>query len=146
MTEALRVEPGEKVLEIGSGCGYQSAVLADLGAEVYTVEIVEELSLQAQALLGELGYPAQFRVGDGRSGWPEAAPFDGILVTAAPQVIPPALTAQLAPGGRMVIPVGDAAQDLLLLENTPRGVTETPLTAVRFVPLLEEPPHGNNVH
>ena len=146
MTEALRPGPGEKILEVGSGSGYQCAVLAELGATVYSVELVEALSLRARALLAELGYRAHFRVGDGHDGWPEAAPFSGILVTAAPRRVPPALVAQLQPRGRMVIPVGDLAQDLLLLENSEQGLRQTPLTAVRFLPLLEAPHRGDTAH
>jgi len=138
MTEALDPAPSERVLEVGSGSGYQSAVLLEMGATLYSIEWVEQLSRRAQEQVQELGHGAHFRVGDGREGWPEAAPFAGILVTAAPREIPPALVAQLAPGGRMVIPVGHAAQDLLLLQDTPSGLKETLLTAVRFVPLLEK--------
>jgi protein-L-isoaspartate(D-aspartate) O-methyltransferase len=145
MTEALDPAPAERILEIGSGSGYQSAVLLEMGATVYSVEIVEELSQRARQQVKELGHDACFRVGDGREGWPEAAPFAGILVTAAPRQVPPALVAQLAPRGRMVIPVGDAAQDLILLQDTPSGLKETLLSAVRFVPLLESG-HGNQPH
>ena len=146
MTEALDPAPSERVLEVGSGSGYQSAVLIEMGATLYTVEIVEQLSHRAQKLLEDLGYRARFRVGDGREGWPEAAPFAGIVVTAAPQEIPRTLVAQLAPGGRMVLPVGSASQDLILLQDTPSGLEQTVLTAVRFVPLLEKRPHDGTLH
>ena len=146
MTEALDPAPSERILEIGSGSGYQSAVLLEMDATVYTVEIVEKLSQQAQKVMEDLGYRARFRVADGRDGWPEAAPFAGIIVTAAPREIPRPLLAQLAPGGRMVIPVGDASQDLVLLQDTPSGLKETLLTAVRFVPLLEDRQDGDKPH
>jgi len=140
MTEALDPAPAERILEVGSGSGYQSAVLSEMGATVYSIEIVEALSRRARKLLQELGYHASFRIGDGHMGWPEASPFAGIMVTAAPEKIPATLVAQLAPGGRMVLPLGGNAQELLLLQDTPSGLQETPLTAVRFVPMLGEPP------
>jgi len=146
MTEALDPAPAERILEIGSGSGYQSAVLLEMGASVYTVDIVDDLSRRARKLLEELGYRASFRVGDGRDGWPEESPFAGIIVTAAPRKIPRALVAQLAPGGRMVLPVGSDSQELILLQDTPSGLEETALTAVRFVPLLEKTPHGSTLH
>lgn len=106
MTEALDVEPGDKVLEIGTGSGYQAAVLAEMGLEVYTIEIISELADTAEVALREAGYDVATRVADGYFGWPEAAPFDGIVVTAAPDHVPQPLVDQLAPGGSMVIPVG----------------------------------------
>ncbi len=146
MTEALDPARSDRVLEVGSGSGYQGAVLVEMGATLYTIEIVEQLSHRAQELMEDLGYRARFRVGNGREGWPEAAPFAGIVVTAAPQEIPGTLIAQLAPGGRMVLPVGSDSQDLILLQDTPSGLKQTFLSAVRFVPLLEKRPHGGTLH
>ncbi|MFQ6039681.1 MAG: protein-L-isoaspartate(D-aspartate) O-methyltransferase [Candidatus Poribacteria bacterium] len=136
MTEALRLKGDSKALEIGTGSGYQTAILAELAATVYTIEIVEPLVKPAQELLKSLGYQnIFFRYGDGYDGWPEEAPFDAIMVTAAPKRIPEPLVEQLAVGGRMVIPVGDYHQDLVLLIKTERGVQEKDITAVRFVPM-----------
>jgi protein-L-isoaspartate(D-aspartate) O-methyltransferase len=106
MTEALGIEPGDKVLEIGTGSGYQAAVLAEMGLEVHTIEIIPELAAAAEAILRELEYEVMTRVADGYFGWVEKAPFDGIIVTAAPDHVPQPLVDQLAPGGMMVIPVG----------------------------------------
>jgi protein-L-isoaspartate(D-aspartate) O-methyltransferase len=140
MTECLDLRPGDRVLEIGTGCGYQTAVLAELSAEVYTVEVIETLGKGAVERLGHLGYDRiRFRIGDGSLGWPEAAPFDSIIVTAAASRIPPALTEQLKPLGRMIIPVGDAfdVQDLVLVTKNVRGGIDTrSLLPVRFVPLV----------
>lgn len=139
MTDLLRLEPGARVLEIGTGSGYQAAVLAPLAREVYTIEIIPELAAQAAARLRRLGYTnIQSRVGDGYYGWPERAPFDAIIVTAAPTQIPPPLVQQLAPGGRMVIPVGSRfhTQSLLLVEKDPDGTIHSrQLLPVQFVPL-----------
>ena len=139
MTELLDPKPGDTVLEVGTGSGYQAAVLAELVAKVYTIEIVEPLGKQAKRLLGELGYRnIEVRIGDGYGGWPEAAPFDSIIVTAAPAEVPRPLIDQLKPGGRMVIPVGGSSdvQQLLLLEKRPDGTATTKRTLpVRFVPL-----------
>ncbi|MGZ5093929.1 MAG: protein-L-isoaspartate O-methyltransferase family protein [Burkholderiales bacterium] len=139
MTDLLVVQPGDKVLEIGTGSGYQTAVLAELGAKVYTVEIIESLARQAQERLGELGY-GEFsaRIGDGYVAWPEHAPFDSIIVTAAAPEVPNALEQQLKIRGRLVIPVGvqDGAQTLYVLEKQPDGrLHRQPILAVRFVPL-----------
>jgi protein-L-isoaspartate(D-aspartate) O-methyltransferase len=137
MTELAAVGPGERVLEVGTGSGYQAAVLATLGAEVYSVEIVEPLARSAQATLARLGYDrVHARHGDGYQGWPEAAPFDAIVVTAAPPEVPPALLAQLKPGGRLVIPVGSAEQELQVHERTADGVRVRRITPVRFVPMV----------
>jgi protein-L-isoaspartate(D-aspartate) O-methyltransferase len=141
MTEALCLHGQEKVLEIGTGCGYQTAILAELARVVYTVEIVEELSLRARATLRELGYEnVSFRVGDGREGWSEEAPFDAILVAAAPNSVPPLLREQLAPQGRLVLPVGPENEQELELHlrdrNAREGFRITNLGAVRFVRLL----------
>jgi protein-L-isoaspartate(D-aspartate) O-methyltransferase len=138
MTELVRAGPGSKILEVGTGSGYQAAVLGELGAEIYTVEIVPELGRNAASLLTRLGYGAvRTRIGDGYLGWPEAAPFDGILVTAAPDHVPPPLTQQLKPGGRMVIPVGPGgAQNLMLMIKRADGTIETQeIIPVAFVPL-----------
>ncbi len=140
MTEHLGLAGGERVLEVGTGSGYQTAVLALLAREVFSVEIVAELAERArEVLLGPMGLAnVSLRVGDGSKGWEEEAPFDRILVTAAPAEIPPALVAQLAPGGRMVLPVGGdpEVQVLRLVERGNDGATTVrDLLPVRFVPL-----------
>ena len=140
MTEALELGGSERVLEVGTGSGYQAAVLSLLAREVFSIEIVPELAAAAaELLLRTLALPnVRLRVGDGHRGWPEAAPFDRVLVTAAPAEIPPALIEQLAPGGRLVVPVG-ADPEVQQLELVVRGVdgvtTTTHLIPVRFVPL-----------
>ena len=137
MTEALKLRGREKVLEIGTGSGYQTAVLAEIVREVYTVELIPELSRRAQEVLQKLGYQnIHFRVGDGTRGWPEEAPFEAILVTAAPPAVPPALVEQLTIGGRMVIPVGTDFQELVLVTRKEQGWEEQRLIGVRFVPLI----------
>lgn len=142
MTDFLELKPGDKVLEVGTGSGYQAAVLAELGAKVYTIEILEPLAREASRRLAELGYrEIETRVGDGYRGWPEAAPFDAIVVTAAARDVPPALTEQLRPGGRLVIPVGDSGgvQTLYLIQKGVDGtLTRRAVLAVRFVPLTGE--------
>jgi protein-L-isoaspartate(D-aspartate) O-methyltransferase len=140
MTERLRLSGRERVLEVGTGSGYQTAILARLAAEVFSMEIVAPLAERARdVLLGTLGLRnVHLRVGDGAAGWEEAAPFDRIVVTAAAPEVPPALVAQLAPGGRMVIPVGDAPdmQVLRVVEKGNDGANvSTDLIPVRFVPL-----------
>ncbi len=136
MTEALNLEPEDRVLEIGTGCGYQTAILAQIAREVFTIEILEPLANQSRDLLEELNYTnIQFRTDDGYSGWPEAAPFDKIIVTAAPPKIPEPLLDQLKPGGRITIPVGVLSQKLLLIEKTPEGFREEIIFPVRFVPM-----------
>jgi protein-L-isoaspartate(D-aspartate) O-methyltransferase len=139
MTQLLQVEPGDRVYELGTGSGYQAAVLAELGAEVYSVEIVPELAERAQETLKALGYDkVHVRVGDGYLGWPEAAPFAGILITAAGEQVPEPLVAQLAEGGRLVMPVGPAGapQDLVVLTKQADGTLERrSLLPVRFVPI-----------
>jgi protein-L-isoaspartate(D-aspartate) O-methyltransferase len=138
MTEQLQPKASDHVLEIGSGSGYQAAILAELVAEVYTVEIVEPLAKTADATLQRLGYNnVHLRVGDGYKGWPEAAPFDAIIVTCAPDKVPQPLTDQLKEGGRMVIPVGERfAQQLYLLEKKDGQLKESVTLPVRFVPML----------
>ncbi len=137
MTELAEAGPGQRVLEIGTGCGYQTAVLAATGAEVYSVEILEPLARAAQERLDELGFQAQLFVGDGHHGLPEYAPFDAIVVTAAPPEIPRALVAQLAPGGRLIVPVGgeDEEQELLIVRHSERGEQIERVAPVRFVPM-----------
>jgi protein-L-isoaspartate(D-aspartate) O-methyltransferase len=143
MTEVIRPRPGMRVLEIGTGSGYQAAVLAATGAEVYTMEIFRALADAARERLARLGYDrVTVRHGDGHYGWPEAAPFDAIVVTAAAGHIPPSLTQQLRPGGRMIIPVGSiyGAQYLILVEKNSRGRIRTrTLLPVAFVPMLTGP-------
>jgi protein-L-isoaspartate(D-aspartate) O-methyltransferase len=137
MTEALALRGGERVLEIGTGSGYQAAVLAELARDVYTIEIVQALADSAKERLARLGYGrVHVKHGDGWAGWPEAAPFQAIVVTAAPGRVPEALVAQLAQGGRMVLPLGDAEhQALWLLVREETGVRRQWLMDVRFVPM-----------
>jgi protein-L-isoaspartate(D-aspartate) O-methyltransferase len=139
MTDLLKLESGQRALEIGTGSGYQAAILGQLGAEVYTIEIIEELGDQARRDLDRLGYKnIEVRIGDGYYGWEERAPFDAIVVTAAASHIPPPLIKQLRNGGRMVIPVGSRfmVQQLLLVEKDEAGkVTTRQILPVRFVPL-----------
>jgi protein-L-isoaspartate(D-aspartate) O-methyltransferase len=146
MTEQLDVHPHQRVLEVGTGSGYQAAVLAELVARVYSIEIVEPLGKRAAQVLGELGYRnVEVRIGDGYGGWPPAAPFDAIIVTAAPAAVPQPLIDQLRAGGSMVIPVGGSfeAQELLLVRKEADGRTTTRRTLpVRFVPLTRD---GGNV-
>lgn len=140
MTQLARGSPGDAVLEVGTGSGYQAAVLAEVGCRVYTIEIVEPLARRAEADLRRLGYgdSVTVRTGDGYRGWPDAAPFRAILVTAAPDHVPQPLIDQLAIGGRMVIPVGDAYQDLLVIEKTETGAVTRSAYPVRFVPMTGE--------
>jgi protein-L-isoaspartate(D-aspartate) O-methyltransferase len=140
MTHLLQVKPGDRVLEIGTGSGYQAAVLARLAREVYSVEIVAELGKRATETLARLGYGnVVTRIGDGYRGWEEHAPYDGIMVTAAPDHVPQALITQLKPGGRLVIPVGGLFQDLMLIEKAADGTTtSTSIIPVRFVPLVRK--------
>jgi protein-L-isoaspartate(D-aspartate) O-methyltransferase len=146
MTDLIEPQPHFRVLEVGTGSGYQAAVLAECVAEVYTIEIVESLARRARQVLDDLGYrTVHTRIGDGYAGWPEAAPFHGIVVTAAPDHVPPALVEQLAPGGRLVVPVGPqfGGQDLLLVHKGTDGTTVTRRTlSVRFVPLTGEAQRG----
>ena len=139
MTETLELAGGEKVLEVGTGSGYQTAVLAELAEEVWTVELVEWLSLGARARLEELGYAnILYKVGDGSRGWSEAGPFDAIMVTAAPGAVPAALEAQLAVSGRMIIPVGVNSQELILVQRKKASFRRDNLIGVRFVPLISK--------
>lgn len=139
MTELLNPVRGMKVLEVGTGSGYQSAVLAEAGCDLYTIEIVDSLAKKARLVLEKIGYAnITYRIGDGYKGWEDHAPFDGIIVTAAPGHVPPRLVEQLKVGGRMVIPVGDESQELLLIEKTEIGITTKKITAVRFVPMTGE--------
>ena len=139
MVELLRLAPGAKVLEVGTGCGYQAAVLAELAREVYTIEIVKPLADCASRTLKDLGYASvRVRHGDGYGGWPDQAPFDGIVVAAAPDHVPPALIAQLAAGARLVIPVGDADQEIRVITKTATSHREERLLPVRFVPLTRD--------
>ncbi len=138
MTEAARLGPDDRVLEIGTGSGYQAAVLAEIAKEVYTVEILEPLADSARARLEKLGYGnIDVKRGDGYKGWPEHAPFDAIIVTAAPPEIPKDLAGQLKVGGRMVVPVGGFFQQLYLIERTDTGFREKALLPVRFVPMVK---------
>jgi len=137
MSELLRVEPGHTVLEIGTGSGYQAAVLAQMGVKVFTIDIVCELAESATVALREAGYESvEVRCGDGYKGWPEEAPFDRIIVTAAPPEIPPALVEQLKEGGLMVIPVGELNQDLQVVMKEHGKAKVESIFPVRFVPMV----------
>jgi protein-L-isoaspartate(D-aspartate) O-methyltransferase len=137
MTEVLELEHRDRVLEIGTGSGYQAAVLGELVDSVFTIEIIDELGSEAAERLKRLGYENIFvRVGDGYKGWPEKAPFDAIIVTAAPPTIPQPLVDQLADGGRMVVPVGTGVQELILIEKKNGRVSKRDITSVRFVPMV----------
>lgn len=137
MVEALCLEPSSRVLEIGTGCGYQTAILAELVTSLHTVEIVPELAAEARERLTSLGWNhVRYRVGDGAEGWPEAGPFDGIVVSAAPRQVPAPLLDQLSLGGRCVIPIGGLNQELRRYRRTEDGLEVEALMAVRFVPLI----------
>jgi protein-L-isoaspartate(D-aspartate) O-methyltransferase len=141
MSQLLEVSEGDRVLEIGTGSGYQSAVLAAMGCEVYSVERIAELGECARRRLDELGYHVRIRIGDGSAGWPEAAPFDGIIVTAAPEIVPTALIDQLRPGARLIVPVGTnlGVQYLTVICKRADGSIErSEVAPVRFVPLLTD--------
>jgi protein-L-isoaspartate(D-aspartate) O-methyltransferase len=139
MTEALDLQPHDKVLEIGTGSGYQAAVLAEIVDSVFTIEIIESLGKSAEARLKRLGYENVFvRIGDGYQGWPEEAPFDAIIVTAAPDHVPQPLVDQLKMGGRLVIPVGSGFQELVRITKTADGTRREDLLPVRFVPMTGE--------
>ena len=136
MTQALRLRGDERVLEIGTGSGYQAAVLGELAREVYTMEILPQLAERAAAVLKELGYEnIHIRWADGYLGWPDAAPFDRIIATAAPDHVPHPLLDQLKPGGRLIIPVGRTDQDLVVLDKNEQGISRRSIIPVRFVPM-----------
>lgn len=144
MTDLLNLQPTDIVLEIGTGLGYQAAILAELAQSVYSIEIIEELGLEARQRLARQGYTnIEVRIADGRGGWPELAPFDKIIVTAAPDLVPTTLLYQLKPGGRMVIPAGlPDSQQLLLVDKDAKGMTTTrEILPVRFS-LLEDTESG----
>jgi protein-L-isoaspartate(D-aspartate) O-methyltransferase len=140
MTEQMRPKPSARVLEVGTGSGYQAAILAELVSEVYSVEIVEPLAKTAEATLQRLGYKnVHLKIGDGYKGWSEVGPFDAIIVTCAPDKVPQPLVDQLKDGGRMVIPVGDRfAQQLYLLEKKNGQLKQSATLPVRFVPMTSE--------
>lgn len=140
MTDQLRPKQSDRVLEVGTGSGYQAAILAELVSEVYSVEIVEPLAKSAEAILQRLGYKnVRLKIGDGYQGWPEKGPFDAIIVTCAPDKVPQTLVDQLKDDGRMVIPVGDRfAQQLYLLEKKNGQLKQSATLPVRFVPMTRE--------
>ncbi len=140
MTEAAEISDNDKVLEIGTGSGYQAAILGELAKEVYTIEIIPELAEQARRTLDELGYKnITVKAGNGYEGWAEHAPFDGILVTAAPDEVPQALIDQLAMNGKLIIPVGAGDQEMTIITKTAKGVIEKRTIPVRFVPMTGKP-------
>jgi len=140
MTDVLQLEPAHRVLEIGTGSGYQAAVLAEIATHVYSIEIVPELADGARRALTESGYRnVDVRTGNGYLGWPDRAPFDRIIVTAAPPTIPNALVDQLAVGGIMVVPVGTDYQEIAIISRSATGTTETRTIGVRFVPMVTKP-------
>lgn len=141
MTEVLKIKPGEKVLEIGTGSGYQAAILAEVKADVYSIEVIESLAIRAKNTLENLEYKNVFlKTGDGYQGWIEHAPYDAIMVTCSPTSIPEALREQLAEGGRMIIPVGpqNNVQYLYLLEKRKAKIRQQGVMPVRFVPMIDE--------
>ncbi len=143
MTDLLRLKPGTRILEVGTGSGYQAAILAELGCDVYSIEIIAPLGKRAKKTLDRLGYEnVQVRIGDGYKGWPEKAPFDAVIVTCAPERIPQALISQLKKGGRMVIPVGEAGgiQQLVLAVKKETELALRSVLPVRFVPMVKESP------
>ena len=140
MTEAAKVSPSAKVLEIGTGSGYQAAILGEIAREVYTIEIIPQLAERAGATLNQLGYKNVFvKTGNGYLGWPEHAPFDAIVVTAAPDEVPQALVQQLAVNGRMVVPVGRFNQEMMIITRSRGGIVERRTIPVRFVPMTGKP-------
>ncbi|HKO63373.1 MAG TPA: protein-L-isoaspartate(D-aspartate) O-methyltransferase [Pyrinomonadaceae bacterium] len=140
MTQAASIAPGEKVLEIGTGSGYQAAVLAEVAGQVYTIEIIPELAEGAKSVLGKLGYKnVHVKTGNGYEGWPEHAPFDAIVVTAAPDEVPQKLVDQLALRGKMVIPVGSTFQEMVIITRDESGVVERRTIPVQFVPMTGKP-------
>lgn len=140
MTEAADVSKDDKVLEIGTGSGYQAAILGEIAGEVHTIEIIPALAERSKQILGELGYKNVFvKAGNGYLGLPEQAPFDAIIVTAAPPEIPQALVEQLAVGGKMIVPVGDKNQEMVVIKKTKKDITEKRTMPVRFVPMTGNP-------
>ena len=140
MTDAADLSNDDKVLEIGTGSGYQAAILGEIAKEVYTIEIVPELAERSANVLSQLGYKNVFaKHGNGYLGWPEHAPFDAIIVTAAPDEIPQALVDQLAVGGKMVVPVGTTNQEMVIISKSRKGVTKKKTIPVRFVPMTGKP-------
>ena len=140
MTEAAQIAPNERVLEIGTGSGYQAAILAEVAKEVYSIEILPPLADSARNLLREMGYKnVQVKTGNGYLGWPEHAPFDAIVVTAAPDEVPQALVEQLAVGGTMVVPVGSRSQQMTIITRNESGVVERRTIPVAFVPMVDKP-------
>ena len=140
MTEYLKLSGREKVLEIGTGSGYQAAILSQLADTCYTIEVVESLARESAALLERMGFSNVIvKWGDGYKGWPEHAPFDCIIITAAPEMIPEELVKQLAIGGRMILPVGSHFQDLILITKTDKGIRKRSIIPVRFVPMIHPP-------
>ena len=140
MTEAADIAAGDRVLEIGTGSGYQAAVLAELAKEVYSIEIVPSLADNARSLLRELGYKnVEVKTGNGYLGWPEHAPFDAITVTAAPDEVPQTLVDQLAVGGTMVVPVGAEFQQMVIITRSESGVVQRRTIPVAFVPMVGKP-------
>ncbi len=139
MTDLLDLKKGEKVLEIGTGCGYQAAILSELGCEVYTIEIINSLGVRAKETLDKLGYKnIYFKIGDGYEGWEEKSPFDAIIVTASPHVLPKPLLDQLKIGGRMVIPLEEEYQELKLIIKKKKGLIKKTISPVRFVSMTGE--------
>ena len=139
MTELLEIKPQDKILEVGTGSGYQAAILAELASEVYSIEIKEPLAKSAEKILSELGYNSiKVRAGDGYFGWPEAAPFGGIIVTAAPEQVPQPLIDQLAEGGRLVVPEGKFFQELVVYQKSGGKTKRREVIPVRFVPMTGE--------
>lgn len=139
MTELLNLNGGEKVLEVGTGSGYQTAILAEIGCRIYTIEILKPVGDKAHRILQSLGYEnINFKIGDGYRGWEQHAPFGAVIVTAAPDHLPQALVDQLDVKGRMIIPVGASSQELLLIRKTERGIDMKTVTPVRFVPMTGE--------
>jgi protein-L-isoaspartate(D-aspartate) O-methyltransferase len=138
MTEALRLEPSHHVLEIGTGCGYQTAILAEIAREVYSIEVVPELASRAQQTLQALGYTnVHVRAGDGYAGWPEHAPYDRIIGAAAADAVPPTLVDQLEDGGILVMPIGTFAQELRVLQKHGTAMNLLATLPVRFVPMIK---------